>query len=448
MSNLGPIIRRVCESTACRATVFVRHLWSIARLLALCLAGCGQPTDSPDRADKLSLKSGADNATAISPSHQPSEVQRTAQGNKLPRYELRIGSKELHELDRTVFSDQTQPAIFVAEGKEYPVKVRYRGAWARTWPKKALKIFFASGQTLQGNHCLNLNSAWRDPAFVREPLAYQIYAACGVPAPASRMVQLSVNGEFYGLFVEVEQPGKLFLERHNLKGASIYKANSHANRADERDLGNEQSYSAHYEKENRKAAGYRELQLFCHELATATNTFEFFINRVDVEKYISYLAANALVQNWDCFNKNHFLVHDDPGSQKWFAVAWDLDRTFGDHWHGSFDNAQLPLLHGTQPLPGPTGWNRMANRFLGDTTLRIRFLDRLEELLEKEFTKQKLFPVLDQFESQIAPEAARDRARWPGATADLHSGIAGVKSYIERRRSYLLREVARMRRQS
>jgi spore coat protein H len=168
-------------------------------------------------------------------SHQ--KVQSTAEVNKLPRYELTIGSKELIELERTAFSDQTHPAIFVAEGKQYTVKVRYRGAWARSWPKKPLKIFFTGGQAFQGNHCLNLNSAWRDPAFVREPLAYQVYAACGAPAPTSRMVQLSVNGEFHGLYVEVEQPDKPFLKRHNLKGASIYKANSNANRADERDLG-------------------------------------------------------------------------------------------------------------------------------------------------------------------------------------------------------------------
>ena len=447
-SNPGAVIHRAWESAAWRATAAVRHLRSIAGLLALFVAGCGQPTDSPAPADKLSLAAGADNVSAVSTKHQPSEDQRTAEVNKLPRYELTIGSKELIELERTAFSDQTHPAIFVAEGKQYTVKVRYRGAWARSWPKKPLKIFFTGGQAFQGNHCLNLNSAWRDPAFVREPLAYQVYAACGAPAPTSRMVQLSVNGEFHGLYVEVEQPDKPFLKRHNLKGASIYKANSNANRADERDLGNEKSYSAHYEKENRKAAGYRDLQLFCHDLAAATNTLEFFINRVDVDKYINYLAANALVQNWDCFNKNHFLVHDDRGSQKWFAVPWDLDRTFGDDWRGPFDQAQLALLLGTQPLPGPTGWNRMANRFLDDTTLRTRFLDRLEELLQKEFTKQKLFPILDQFESQIAPEAALDRARWPGPTGNLHSGIAEVKSYIERRRTYLLREVARVRRKA
>ena len=37
------------------------------------------------------------------------------------------------------------------------------------------------------------------------------------------------------------------------------------------------------------------------------------------------------------------------------------------------------------------------------------------------------------------------RRRWPGPTEDLHAGIAGVKTYIERRRVYLQRELKKLR---
>ena len=186
-----------------------------------------------------------------------------------------------------------------------------------------------------------------------------------------------MNGQFRGLYVEVEQPEKALLKRLNLKGASLFKAVSPSNQADERDLGDENSYRVHYSKETQKTEGYRELQQFCHELERATNTFEFFTRHVDVEKYINYLAATVLTQNWDGFNKNHYLVHDGNGSKKWFVVPWDLDRTFGDHWNWSFDRADLPVLLGTQQLPGITGWNRMANRFFSEPALRSRFLNRL-----------------------------------------------------------------------
>jgi spore coat protein H len=365
---------------------------------------------------------------------------------RLPFYQLAIDSEDLRKLDRSPRSNETFPATFVANGEVYEgVRVRYRGDWARTWPKKALKIFFKRDQLFEGQECLNLNSAWRDPAFVREPLAYHVYAACGAPAPRSRMIRLHLNGRFRGLYVEVEQPEKSLLQRLDLKGASVFKAVSRSNQADERNLGDEDSYRPHYERETRKTEGFGTLHDFCRELERGTNTHDFFTRHVEVDPYVNYLAASVLVQNWDAYNKNHFLIRDDRGSEKWRVVPWDLDRTFGDHWHQYFDEARLPILLGTRQSPGPTGWNRMADRFLSEPALRARFLDRLQELLTSEFTPEKLFPVIDRYASEIGPEAVLDRRRWGGRSEDLRAAIAELKRYVEERRAYLLRELPRLR---
>src|SRR5256885_2445066 len=102
--------------------------------------------------------------------------------SKLPAYELTIGQKELAAMERTAYANETYPATFIANGHVFKdVKVRYRGQWARSWPKKPLKIFFNHDDLFEGQRCLDLNSAWHDPAFIREHVAYEVYAACGVP---------------------------------------------------------------------------------------------------------------------------------------------------------------------------------------------------------------------------------------------------------------------------
>jgi spore coat protein H len=390
-------------------------------LLALAVSlGCGQPTEP---------------GSSVKPAD-----------SKLPLYELKMDPKDLRTMERNPDSDNTHPASLVAEGADYGyVRVRFRGEWARSWPKKPLKIFFSRNKPFQGHRSVNLNSAWRDPALIREPLAYHVYAACGVPASRSRLVRLHVNGQFRGVYVEVEQVDDTLLRRFNLGGATLFKATSDDNQADERDLGSTSAFAAHYENETDKEEGLGELQRFCHQLAHPTNRLEFFTRRVDVDKYINYLAATALVQHWDGFNKNHFLVHDDRGSGKWFVLPWDLDRTLGDHWNQSFDRANLSILLGTRQLPAVTGWNRLQDGFLIEPTLRARFLDRLADLLEKEFTPAKLFPVLDRLESDLGPDAAQDRRRWPGPRENLHQGIAGVKSFIQRRRAFLQSELKTLR---
>jgi hypothetical protein len=87
----------------------------------------------------------------------------------------------------------------------------------------------------------------------------------------------------------------------------------------------------------------------------------------------------------------------------------------------------------------------MEDRFLSDPVLRSRFLDRLGELLAKEFTPEKLFPILDRLESDIGPEAKMDRELWPSSASDLHRGVAQIKSFITRRRAYLADELTRLR---
>jgi spore coat protein H len=349
-------------------------------------------------------------------------------------------------LEQSAFSNQTVPATFMTGNEVYTnVTVRYRGEWARSWPKKPIKILFAKDKPFHGEHTLNLNSGWRDPAFVRECLAYHVFSACGVPAPRSGMVRLSFNGEFRGLYVQVQQPDKEFAHNSNLKGAVVYKAVSRSNQSDERELSNDAAYHHGYKKQTHKQEGYEELEQFCHDLAHAPNTLEFFDRRVDLDQYVSYLAATALVQNWDGFNKNHYLVYDAQGSHKWFAVPWDLDRTFGDHWNGSFSEARLEPWLGIRSSPGVTGWNRLQDRFFSEPALRAKLADRLTDLLQNEFTEAKLFPLVDQLEKQIAADAAMDRRRWPAPVSDLHSGIRQLKEFIRQRRSFLLSQIPRLR---
>jgi spore coat protein H len=388
-------------------------------------------------------------SASAAPRSKPAVADPSGAGPQpLPVYELKISAENWAALRRNPGSDDRLPAKFMFGGREYVVGVRYRGDWARSWPKKPLKIFFKE-ESFDGRSVLNLNSNWRDPAFIRERLAYHIYSVCGVPASETRMIKLNVNGEFHGVFLEVEQPSKPFLRRVGLKGAVVYKTNSPHNMADESDLGREEVFRVHYEKETRKDEGYGDLQSFCHDLATTRDIAGFFHTRVDVDRYVNFLAGNVLVQNWDWFSKNHLLVCDAANSKKWFVVPWDLDRTLGDHWTGSFGAADVTLQLGTQARPGNIGWNKLFDAFYKVPALRQRLFDRLDQLLQTEFTKEKLFPILDLWEAELSADVALDRQRWPNpGSGDLHTGIAEVKQYIVDRRAYLLREVKTLRKSS
>ncbi|MCZ6792796.1 MAG: CotH kinase family protein [Planctomycetota bacterium] len=361
---------------------------------------------------------------------------------ELPLYFLVMNPEALRALDRRPFSNELRPATFIAEGEVYDrVRVRYRGSYARYWPKKSWKIVFNKDRRFGKHRRLNLNSGWRDPAFVREKVAYDIFDDSGSFSLRSRMVRLHVNGQFRGLFVEVEQPKESYLSRVGLGGAALYKTVSRQKKGDERDVGSAQAFRPHYELETRQDPScYDDLWRFCKELDGAEDIVAFFETRLDLDRYINYLAANALTQNWDAFNKNHFLAFARDGTGKWYVIPWDLDRTLGDHWKGSFTEATLPALLGIRRLPGATGWNRLQDRFLGEPALRKRFYDRLSELLRESFTEEKIWPRLDALKEAIAEEADLDRRRW-GGDHNWRGAIDDVKRFVSQRRAFLLSDL-------
>ena len=73
--------------------------------------------------------------------------------------------------------------------------------------KAAFKLKFnhlVAGQRFQGLKRLTLNSMVQDPSMVHETLAYAAFRAAGVPAPRTGYAFVRVNGEDYGVYLDVE----------------------------------------------------------------------------------------------------------------------------------------------------------------------------------------------------------------------------------------------------
>src|SRR5688500_16637165 len=256
---------------ALRAVPFMGSLASV--VVVLFFAGCGQQEPvAADSAPQLQVERRP--GRIVQPrSYAEKPAESFAVGEKvesrLPIYDIKMKASDLELMDMNPRAEEMYPATFTANGTVYEnVKIRYRGQWARTWPKKPLKIFFNEDKPFEGQKRLNLNSSFRDPSFIRETLAYHIYRNAGVPASQSKLVRVHMNGEFRGLYVQVEQPDKAFLKRNNLKGQTIVKASSRMKEADERSHVTLDQYRMHYEQETEKKENeiYDELKKFCDGL--------------------------------------------------------------------------------------------------------------------------------------------------------------------------------------
>ena len=84
-----------------------------------------------------------------------------------------------------------------------------------------LKLNWVSGQKLLGLKKMTLNNMAQDPSRIHELLAYTLHRAAGVPASRSGFTFVTLNGEDYGLYSNIEtyddvSLGKLLGETQHL----------------------------------------------------------------------------------------------------------------------------------------------------------------------------------------------------------------------------------------
>ena len=95
--------------------------------------------------------------------------------------------------------------------------------------KYSFKIEFdqyVKGRSYHGLDKLSLNNLIYDATMMKDYLAYTLMNREGVPAPLCSFVQITVNGEPWGLYLAVEGVEDSFLERNNMTTGDLYKPDS------------------------------------------------------------------------------------------------------------------------------------------------------------------------------------------------------------------------------
>lgn len=211
----------------------------------------------------------------------------------------------------------------------YGVTLHIKGQLGSARPledKPAFKITFAKDDRFFGREHLTLNNMVQDPTMVHEALGYQVYAAAGVPVPATSYVQLIVNDEPYGLYLNVETVDRAFLARRFGNSTGIlYEGNYGA------DLrpGDDKKFQLH-EGDDPGAAQLRALI----DAVNAPGDGVLFgpAAQVDTGSFLAMMAAEALLDDWDnYYQSNNYRLYWQPDERLWHFIPTGIDQTFGGH---------------------------------------------------------------------------------------------------------------------
>ena len=228
-----------------------------------------------------------------------------------------------------------------------PVGFRLRGNTSRHAAKKSFKVSFnrfTDGGKYYGVEKLNLNGEHNDPSVMRSKISWDILRKMGIPASRANHVRVYINGDYYGLYINVEHVDEEFIKsRFHYNDGNLYKC---LYPADLKYLGSDPDQykfesggrRAYELKINEEADNYSDLAHFINVLNNTSNSdFVCDLDSVfNVYDYLKVMAFDILTGDWDgyIYNKNNFYLYHNTTTSKFEYIPYDLDNTFGIDWFG------------------------------------------------------------------------------------------------------------------
>lgn len=313
----------------------------------------------------------------------------------------------------------------VIDGTMIPdVGVRYKGfsSYSSSREKNPFNIkldHVYPGQNYQGYDKLKLSNVFQDPSFMREVLSYDI-ARKYMPASQANYADLYVNDVLIGLYTNVEDVSKEFVDKHfgsrgnpfvkgNPATVDLNGENSNLSNTPGTDITN---YYDLYSLESDE--GWDELYTLIDILNNDPGSVDQVLN---IDRTLWMHAFNYALINFDSYvgyAQNYYLYMDD--NARWNPILWDMNMSFASfrftdastYWNG-FSIAQAvtidPLEHlnsvSVQPRP------LMRNLFENPTYQRM-YLAHMRTIVDENFADQSYYTRALELRDVIAPHVLAD----------------------------------------
>jgi len=409
--------------------------------------------------------------------------------------------KELMEFHGT---DVEVPATLTVDGAKYEnVGVHFRGAssfmMVGEGRKHSLNLsldFVHEKQDLGGYRTLNLLNSAGDPTFLRAVLYYQI-AREYLPAPKANWVRVAVNGESWGVYVNVQQFNKDFVDEwFGTKKGARWKAPGRPNGNSGLEyLGDDVAeYRKRYEiKSSDDPKSWEALIELCRVLnqTPAEELEEKLSPLLAIDGVLKFLALENVFINTDGYwtrASDYSIYREESG--RFHIIPHDVNETFraaggpGMRGGGSrggglppgADGASSPAAPGAPPAgpsggapdgaPRPEGTREeppgrglhldpvagaddprkpLLSKLLAVPKLRERYLGLVREMATTWLDWNKLGPLAQQYQAMLADEVKKDTRKLASFEA-FGSGVSGESNEGGPRRMVSLKEFAEIRR--
>ena len=315
-------------------------------------------------------------------------------------------------------SDYPWVGTLVYDGKVYDhITFRSRGGvWRYSMGKNMWKFDFKRGHYFQArdDYGRAYDTTWDKMNFsaciqqgdyqhrgeqgMFEAAAFKLFNLMGVEAPKTHWLHLRVideadeagatqyDGDFWGLYMVLEQMDGRFLNEHNLPDGNLYKMEGGTG-----DLNNQGPTAVTNKSDlNSFMSGYR-----------SRPAETWWRQNVNVESYYGYRCVVEGVHHGDIAYGKNWFFYLNPETSRWSMLPWDVDLTWANNMFGNGEDDF-----------------RNSGRFFSNTNLNIEFQNRQREFFDLLYNADQLYQLLDEMANVIdtptdGPSFVdADRAMW------------------------------------
>jgi spore coat protein H len=310
----------------------------------------------------------------------------------IPSYFVIIEEEDLEELRSDIWNDIPVSAFLTVENVTYAIYIAYRGSYTREFRKKSYYIEFNNPRTFIGAREIHLNAEYKDPSLIRNKLSLDFFRDLGVLSPDSQHINLTRNGSFKGVYLQLESVDDLFLKKRALPSGPIYYAvSNNANFALMRNGEQKESLISGYHRKFGNQSDDESLHVLINTINSISLTdFSAKIPQyINIDNYFRWHAGVVCTMNYDGFTHNYALYRNSH-TGLFEIIPWDYDATWGRKVDGG------TMRYNFIPIEGVKD-NNLSSLLLQVPEFRKLYRNIMEEILETRFTveylENKLIPL-------------------------------------------------------
>lgn len=340
------------------------------------------------------------------------------QHGDLDTYNLQIDPLLLDSLYSNPSSDDQLPALIQTETGIYSCLAGFRGGTSLGLPKKSWKFELLGNPVMNASHIL-LDAHYRDLTMMRNVLGLYLTRRLGFPAPLAEHVELYVNDEYYGVYVQVERIDEYFYDRYGLGDGPLFKSVNHLGRF------------AWQPSDSVGTTGFeakRDSEEYLPLIRKFIDEVNLFLPlSIAVNDYLAYAAVTLAIRDTDALSKN-FYIHFPPDGM-WRFYPWDRDATFGNTWLGVYEPEWIECV-------SLFSFERtsLTSRLLLKDEYRAVFHDYL--LQAGEVMEEELSSMVDSIYYEIRESVYADTLK-QGSNDDFDEAVAVLREAVEERGEYI-----------